>query len=177
MRVVGLAVLALLVPVVTAAQSLEDAAQKEKERRKKVQQSGASSTVIGDEALKSNRGTLANDPKAPPAVTSSKDPAAKASPTPALPDRRQEEAAWRSRVAQAEERLSEARKRYEMLNGLSLVSGEYYVDEDGKPLVTSLEQLRKMIGQAKEQVDAAQKSLDSILESARQQGVPPGWLR
>jgi hypothetical protein len=177
MRVSRLAVVALLFPVVSAGQSLEDAAQKEKERRKKLQQSGGSSTVIGDEALKSNHGTLANDPNAPPAVASPKDPATKGRPTPAPPDRRQEEAAWHNRAAQAEERLSEAKKRYDMLSGLSLVGGEYYVDEEGKPLVTSLEELRKLIAQAKEQVDEAQKALDALLESARQQGVPPGWLR
>jgi hypothetical protein len=177
MRVAGFVVLALLVPVSLVGQSLEDAAQKEKERRKKVQQSGASSTVIGDDELKSNHGTLANDPTTPPAVASSKDPSTKASPTPAPPDRRKEEASWRSRAIQADQQLSEAKKRYDALKGLSLVSGEYFVDEDGNTIARSLEELRALIAQAKDQMDAAQKALDTLLESARQQGIPPGWLR
>ena len=178
MRVTRKALLVLLIPALAAAQSLGDAAQKEKERRKKIQHSGTASPVITDDELKSNHGTLANDPKAAPAASPQASPKpGAAAPTPASVDPRRDEESWRSRVAEAQVRIDDAKKRYDMLNGLSLVGGEYYVDENGKPLITSLEQLRKLIAQAKAQMDAAQNALDGLLESARQQNVPPGWLR
>jgi hypothetical protein len=99
-------------------------------------------------------------------------------PTPApAPDPREQEEAWRHRVAEAQAHLGEAKAHFDLLNGLSLGPGDSYVDENGKPLITSLEQLRKLIAEAKVDVDGAQKALDDILETARQQGVPPGWLR
>lgn len=178
MRLKGKALLLLLVPAVAAAQSLGDAAQKEKERRRKAQHSSAPSPVITIEELKSNRGSLANDPKAAPAAGPQASPKRDGTaPTPAPVDPRRDEESWRSRVGEAEAKIAEAKKRYDTLNGLSLVGGEYYTDENGNPMITSLEQLRRMIATAKAQMDAAQKALDDLLESARQQGVPPGWLR
>jgi hypothetical protein len=178
---IGLRVaLVLLVPALAVGQSMDDAAQKEKERRKKLQQAGVSAKVITDAELKANHGSVANDPKAPPATTSPQPSAAKppAAPTPApTPNPREQEESWRHRVVEAQGRLGEAKEHYDFLNSLSLGPGESYVDENGKPLITSLEQLRRLIAEAKANVDAAQKALDDLLETAREQGVPPGWLR
>jgi hypothetical protein len=80
-------------------------------------------------------------------------------------------------VAEAQAKVDEAKERYATLNSLTLTQGEYYADENGKPLITSLEQLRKLIAEARVKMDAAQKALDDLLETARQQSVPPGWLR
>ncbi len=183
MRVRSVLVIGFLVPSLAVAQSLGDVAQKEKERRKKIQHAGGSSKVVTEEELKANHGSLANDPKAQPATTPSQSSVPKpAAPTPPptttpAPDPREQEESWRHRVAEAQARLAKAREHYDLLNGLTLGPGDSYVDENGKPLITSLEQLRKLIAEAKVEVDAAQKALDDLLETARQQGVPPGWLR
>jgi hypothetical protein len=70
-----------------------------------------------------------------------------------------------------------AEERYNFLNSLHLVQGEYYVDENGKPVITSLAQLRRMINEAKVELDSARAALEKLREEARRAGVPPGWFR
>lgn len=177
MRLAHMAVLlSLLAPSFAVGQSLDEAARKEKERRKKLQESSARAKVVDEENLKANKGSLANNPDsvgAAPAQASS----AKEAPTTPSRDQNRDEQAWRDRVARSEARLADAKQRYEALSGLTLVQGQYYVDKDGKKVITSLEQLRQKIEQAKAESDAAQKDLDAVLEAARRTGVPPGWLR
>ena len=177
MRLAHMAVLlSLLAPAFAVGQSLDEAARKEKERRKKLQESSSPTKVVDEDRLKANKGSLANNPdsaKASPAQESS----AKEAPPTSPRDRNRDEQAWRDRVARAEDRLADAKQRYEAVSGLTLVQGQYYVDKDGKKVITSLEQLRQKIGQAKAESDEAQKDLDAVLEAARRTGVPPGWLR
>lgn len=167
----------VLMPSLVVAQSSSDADHKDGER-KKAREAGAKPKVYTAEDLAAVR---AREPK--PAVN----PPAKApkvpkeatseSPRPRPPDPRGDEDAWRRRVAGATERRDAAKKRYDELNSLSLAPGEYYVDENGEPLITSLGQLRSMIAQAKAEYDLAEKALEDLLEEARQADVPPGWLR
>jgi len=163
------------------AQSLSDAAQKEKERRQKVrEQSGGESRVVTGEALKSNGGKLANDPKAASPSPKAGSPSLLSSPPRAIDEsasRSNEESQWRSRARAAEARVERAQKAYDTLRDMYLVNGEYYADKDGRPLVTSVEQLQRLTEQARAELDAAKKALDDLQESARRQNVPPGWLR
>lgn len=177
MRLAYMAVLlSLLAPALAVGQSMNEAAQKEKERRKKLQESSAKpSDVVNEEDLKGNKGSVSNKPDSAAASTS--DRYAKETPTASRGDKNQDEQAWRDRVARAEARLADAKQRYEALSGLTLVQGQAYVDKDGKRVISSLEDLRQKIELAKTEADAAQKDLDAVLEAARRTGVPPGWLR
>jgi hypothetical protein len=165
------------------AQSMSDAAQREKERRQKArEQAGGPARVVTGDDLKSNGGKLANDPSA---ASSSPAPGGggKVFPTAPQPEagesaaRSSQESQWRSRARAAEARVERAQKAYDTLRSLYLVNGEYYADKNGRPLVTSAEQLQKLTEQAKAELDAAKKALDDLQESARRQSVPPGWLR
>jgi hypothetical protein len=171
------------IPVLLLGQSLSDVAKKEKKRREKNQEKGVKVRVIQegevstedtktgspDEPTENNEGAdavfdLSSDEKKTPTSSSRS-------------DRQQQEAEWRARLGELKSRLNAAKERYEFLSGLHLTPGEYYVDENGRPLITSLEQLRQMVSQAKADLDAAQKAMDDFKEQARKAGVPPGWLR
>jgi hypothetical protein len=166
----------------STAQSLGEVAKKEKKRREKNQDHGTKVHVVGEDEVS----TLDKEPTDPEELAeeqtldSSLRPSGgrsdKAS-NPAQSDRRQQEAEWRARVSELKSRLSEAKERLEFLSGLHLIPGEYYVDENGRPVITSLDQLRNMVAEAKTELDAAQKAMDDLREEARKKGVPPGWLR
>jgi hypothetical protein len=170
----GTIVLALL-PAVAGAQSLGEAARKEKERRKQLEAAGVKPRELTDKDLRSGKGTLANEPgttevsDAPPPQASTADPEDVS--------RKRAEIEWRGRVAQARARVEANRRRYEYLNGLALIPGQRVVDDDGKPVICSVEMLRGMIANAKARWEAAEKHLENLQESARRQNVPPGWLR
>ena len=85
--------------------------------------------------------------------------------------------ARRLRTAEARERIAVTKKTYEFLNSQYLAQGERFVDEQGRTLIGSVEQLRAMIAKAKAAMDAAEKALVDLEESARRQNIPPGWLR
>ncbi len=68
-RTLGATVLAMVLPALVSAQSLGQVAEKEKERRKQHEKTGAKAPVISEEELKSNKGRLANDPSEPGAAT------------------------------------------------------------------------------------------------------------
>ncbi len=176
-------VLLSLVPGLAGGESLGAVAQKEKERRKQNEQAGVKSRVVTEEDLKSNKGQLANDPNqakpAPVATAAKGGPSLLGAEPPRAggPDRAQQEAGWRARMAQARARLDEAKKDYEYLSGQYLTRGESFVDAQGRTVVASPEHLQMLVKRAKDAVDAAQMALDSLEESARRQGVPPGWLR
>jgi hypothetical protein len=157
------------------AQSLGDVARQEKERQKKNEQSGVKARTFTEDDLAANKGRLANDPAAPSAD------GAKASSTSGDPGsgaaRLEEESAWRQRVAQATARVEKAQQRYDELAGMTMVPDMHYVDPQGRVVIGSVQQLQAMTAQAKAALDAAKKAKDDLLESARRQGVPPGWLR
>lgn len=178
------AVLMLTLPSLAWGQSLGEVAQKEKERRKQNEQAGVKARVVTEEDLKNNKGQLANDPGAASAksATPTKPPQDESlfpeeESRSSGPDRRQQEASWRARAAQARERIAATKKAYEFLNSQYLAQGERFVDEQGRTVIASVEQLREMIAKAKAAMDAAQKALVDLEESARRQNVPPGWLR
>jgi hypothetical protein len=179
MRVSVAVAIGILLPGLALAQSLGEVAKKEKERRKQGQAAGK---VLTEEDLKKGKGQLANDPTgttpapaatAAPASSAASDAAYAA----ATAKRQKEESEWRARAAEAQAKVAEAKKRYETVSKMSLVIGERYVDQNGKTVVGSAEELQRMTAQAKADWDAAQRELDDLMETARRQGVPPGWLR
>ncbi len=178
----SLFVLVLAVPMYSTAQSLGEVAKKEKKRREKNEVHGAKVHVVGEEEVSTlnteppDRAELTEEESVDSSLPTSADRLDKAS-NPPRNDRRQQEAEWRARVSEVKSRLSEAKEEFEFLSGLHLVPGEYYVDENGRPVITSLEQLRAMVAEAKTALDVAQKAMDDLREEARKKSVPPGWLR
>jgi hypothetical protein len=185
LRTLPLLVVVLVFPVWLSGQSLGEAAKKEKKRREINKERGVRARVItedeisiegqetegteqkvgSDETEGEHQDTLAPTPDStrPNHVTAS--------------DRQREEALWRSRFSEARARLNAAQERYDALKDLHLVPGEYYVDENGRPLIRSLAELRRMTEKAETDLNTAKKSLDDLHEEARRAGVPPGWLR
>ncbi len=172
-RTLGATVLAMVLPALVSAQSLGQVAEKEKERRKQHEKTGAKAPVISEEELKSNKGRLANDPSEPGAATPGT-----TSTAPITPPSGRDEQSWRARASQARARVAQATRTYETFNRQYLAPGESFVDtRTGKTLVRDKEQLQRLVAEAKASMVAAQKALDDLEESARRQSIPPGWLR
>jgi hypothetical protein len=197
-RLKALTVSALLaLPTVGQPQSLGEAAKQEAERRRKVQSEGPAAPVIDEQALN----------KAGPARTdnaTSETPSV--SPVPAVSEtdgrsgtgaagsarapstnandlereraqRARDERMWRERVAAATARVEQARAHYNAVKDMTLAPGQAFVDRYGRAVVQSPEHLQRIVTNAKAELDAAEKALADLLETARRDGIPPGWLR
>jgi hypothetical protein len=189
---VALAALILGLSSSLLAQSLTEASRREGERRRRAQADG-SAPVIGeadlqrarqerarDGADESDGGTAAAESEAPSGGgAKSSDSASPEGPQldRERKQREQGEKRWRERLAHAQERLEEAQRRYDSLKDLTLPPGGYAVDHQGRVTIDSPQTLQHMVAQARRDLEAAQKALDDLLEEARQEGVPPGWLR
>jgi hypothetical protein len=150
-----------LVPSLSFGQSLADAAQKEKERRKKVDAQASPAPVLTNESLTNAKGQLATDPNK------------SGSPAPSTPDAsapgpKENETQWRQKVQAAKTRLDEAKKRYTAAQNRVVVPGRA-----GAPVQNA----QNETAAAKANLDSAQKAMDDLMERARREGVPPGWLR
>jgi hypothetical protein len=148
------------------AQSLTDAARKERERRAK--QGKEPTRTYGDADLEAKRGD-APPPSAspPPSPTASPSPAPSASP-PAEDEslvRKRQEAEWRVRFANARARVStaEANGWYDTVDTV-FVSG-----------IPVQQRVRKF--QETDELREARKALADLEEEFRRTGLPPGWTR
>jgi hypothetical protein len=151
-----------------AAQSLGDAAKKEKERRAK--QAKEPARAYGDADLDDRKGDVP-----PPGTAASPTPSAPASPStsgykmPSIDEeaalRRKQEAEWRVRFANARERVSvaEANGWYETVETV-FVSG-----------IPVQQRVRKF--QETDELRQARKDLADLEEEFRRTGLPPGWTR
>jgi hypothetical protein len=159
-----------------AGESLGDAARKEAERRRRNREAGVKARAFSD----------ADAPRPDPSASPSAAPGAgvpvpPALETPAGPDasdeRARQEQVWRSRWAAAVARRDHAKKMYEYYKELWLAPGEYYVDDKGRKVIGSTQQLQGMVARAKADWDAAEKALGDLEDDARRAGALPGWLR
>lgn len=188
------AVLVVMMCAGAWGQSLGEMARKEKERRQKNRVQGVETRVIDEREVStsSDAGLARNEMQEGEDSEESEEskgdageetlaPRSPGGPpagrTPELGDRQQAESDWRGHAIQARQRIERAQKRYETLSGLVLVEGQYYVDDEGRPLITSLAQLRRLTTEAEEELQAATRAWDELREEARRAGVPPGWLR
>ena len=172
-----LALMLLLVPVLVVGQSLSDVARREKERREENRKRGEKATLVIGDIGHTEEG---EDPTPVLGTAEPREQAqtkARSERTSDEGDRKQQEMEWRRRSSEARERIKEARKRYELLSKLHLTTGAYYVDENNKPIITSVEQLQSMVAQAKAELDAATEARRKLREDARRSNVPPGWVR
>jgi Ni/Co efflux regulator RcnB len=192
LRRIVLAVAVASLAAGATAQSLGDVARKEKKRRENNKAKGIEVREIGEDEIFDDEDESSEDenPNAGEVgETESETPSEDGTglslgtdpDTERLDRERQErrrsEAEWRSRLHEAQARLTRARERQEVLKGLHLAQGERYVDAQGRTVVESLEHLQRLVREADEAVAAAEKSLADLREEARRSGVPPGWLR
>jgi hypothetical protein len=165
-------------PSVAGAQGLGDASAKEKQRR---QESKAPKARTYTQEELATLPPAANGGAPPPGDVGAQPPDPDSRAAASAPDdertRAREEDRWRSRVAGARARVEKARKQHETLAGMNLVPGYEYVDERGRAVIRSVEELQKLTATAKAELGAAEKALDDLLEEARRSNVPPGWLR
>lgn len=152
-----------------AAQSLGDAAKKERDRRAKAKEPAR---TYGDDDLVAKRGD-APPKSAPPSPGPSPSASPSGERTAADPDpvdaeraeRRKKEAEWRVRFANARERVSvaEANGWYDTVETV-FVSG-----------IPVQQRVRKF--QETEELRQARQALADLEEEYRRTGLPPGWIR
>ncbi len=147
------------------AQSLGDAAKKERERRTK--QGKEPARTYGDDDLVAKRGDAP-----PPSASPSPGPSPSASPSAERDpgdeeraERKRKEAEWRVRFANARERVSvaEANGWYDTVETV-FVSG-----------IPVQQRVRKF--QETEELRQARQALADLEEEYRRTGLPPGWTR
>jgi hypothetical protein len=181
-RRIAVAIGVLALPLTTGGQSMGEAARKAKERREKNARSGVKARSYTQDDVKSAP-PLANDPNHPAAPSgpppSPEPPPSEsgASPSAGPTVAGRNEAAWRGRIVEAQRRIEAARKDYEYWSGHTMVVGDIFVDEQDRPVITSIEQLQGKTAAAKKAVESAEKAFVNLEEEARKAGVPPGWLR
>ncbi len=176
MRSSGAVILFVALPALVAGQSMGDAARKERERRERIREAGASGRTVTEEELASNKGSLANDPKAAPAKVS-EGGNTKSRPTARTASDARGEEYWRRRVAQARGEVERAQRRHDAFQRMIHLGqpGEY--DENGRRVIYSIYQMKEMADAAAAELAARQKALEHLLEDARRSGALPGWLR
>ena len=171
----------LALPALAVAQGIGDVSKKEKAKR---EQGGApkSRTYTQDDLPGTSSGSSGSAPS-----TGASTPGAPSASGGTRPGegggadsgdaRKQEEARWRERAAQADARVERARKRYETFSSMNLVPGYVYQDENGRTVIHSIEELQALTARAKAELAAAEQAKEDLLDQARRESVPPGWLR
>jgi hypothetical protein len=175
LKTAGVIVLFALLPALVVGQSLGEVAKKEKERRKNNKDKGVEVRVIEGKEVSEAEETEAlseESEESSETIETRKD-----SPANSSYSRDKQETQWRGRAAEARERLKAAQENYQTLSQLHLSPGEYYTDENGRPLITSLNQLRGLVAEAKAELDQATRAMDQLKEDARRAGIPRGWVR
>jgi hypothetical protein len=171
-------------PAFADGQSLGQAARKERERREKTREGAGSPRTLTEEDLATTKGTLANDPKAQPATTAAPRTTGTTSgsglaypPIPAGPSAETQEEYWRRRVAQAQARIEQARRRNDALQLMIRFGQTGSYDANGRRVIYSIHQMKAMADAAAAELAAAQAGLEGVLEDGRRAGAQPGWLR
>jgi hypothetical protein len=165
----------LALPALVTGQSMGEAAKKERERRAKLEQAGASAQPISEKDLAASKGRTANDPGESPSPSASARPAGEAGgargAAPGAEDY------WRRRVGQARDRVAEAQARHDAMQRMVHLGQPAMYDEGGRQVMYSAQQLKQRADEAQAELAEAQKALDDLLEEARRAGALPGWLR
>ncbi|HSF19105.1 MAG TPA: hypothetical protein VLK65_26500 [Vicinamibacteria bacterium] len=192
-RIACLLLLGFCLPLLSEAQSLGSVAKKERERREKNKQEGVAAREFSEKEIfgetkeeETSEGETVADAESSDEAPSGEVviPGASSKPTQEVDrldeesrERQRNEAEWRSRASDARSRIADARERVRALEELFLGPEEYYVDENGRTVIGSTEQLQQMTREAKEDLAAAEASWKQLQEEARRSGIPPGWLR
>jgi hypothetical protein len=197
-RLLLLVLVGLAVAPCLRAESLGDVAKREAERRKKVEESGkGSSQVIGNTELWNNKGAIANDSSASPAVAADSPSVTSNSPTESSGNagaskKKNEEAlaGWAANGAILQGRIADAEKAVAAAKGAPLANtgatGTTYVDGRGNyagwragdaDYMGAKREHEAAVAEAQARLAAARKAFDDYEFEARRKGVPPGVLR
>jgi hypothetical protein len=175
-------------PLAAGAQSLGEVAKKEQERREKVRKAGVTTKPLTEADLANSKGAVVNarateggeGTDSPPASGTTEGATNEATATGAAQTeepRETPEESWRRRVGHARARLANAQQQHEYLQQVLRSGQPLRVDENGRRIISSNQQLKAKADAAHAALTAAQTALDSLLEEARRQGAQPGWLR
>ncbi len=184
-------------PASPAGQSLGELARKERERRdqNKAQSVAAREFAEGEifeeeedtDAAEGENVTSENDNDTegdPSAVSRSSlgldsalDDPESVTPVDESRDRKRREADFRGRYQAAKQRMAAAQKRKQTLDGIHVIEGLQYVDENGNTVIESLDHLRRLIQEADQERQAAALAVKALEEEAHRQSYPKGWLR
>ncbi len=192
-KIALLLALGVFVSVCAASQSLGELAKKEWERREKNKDNGVtarefSETEVfgddeedgdgdGDEVGIEGETDASSTSPLPRRIDIAVEPDDSESLGDESRDRRRQEAEWRNRFREARERVALAREQKAVWDGVHYVEGVQLVDENGNVVVRSLDDLRRFVAQANQELADAERALKTVEEEARRAGVPPGWLR
>jgi hypothetical protein len=164
---------ALLLPLSSRAESLADAAKREKERREHNKETGVQVREIGPEEM----AEYAEPSK--PTATGTRDggnaPRASSSSDSGGTTKSGSEAYWRGRVRSAQAAVDHAQKAYDSAMNETPFTGP--TDAWGRisPANVRATELRREA--ARTALEAAKKAQSDLAEEARQAGALPGWLR
>jgi hypothetical protein len=177
-------ILALMMPtVLVAAETLTEAAEKEKARRAQQKEKGQAAKTYTNEDLPSE--AEAKDGKKDGKKGKGK---AKATPTPVRvapvddgDENRAREAEWKGRAAACRSATQQAEADVARLkDALARLGTQTLASTDTSEifrLQAEQEKTRAAIQQAEERLQAAKRTQDQLEEDARRQSIPPGWLR
>lgn len=182
--------LVLCLPSVGVGQSLGTAAQKEHERREKVEKAGGPARTVKDEDLASNRGKVANQAQPPLAPAPEGEGEDTPDGEPAIPVTHylgegsvtappagNNEEFWRGRVAAARGRIATAQRTSDSLQRQIRFGQPAHYNESGQRVIYSIYQMKAKADAAEAELKAAEKAIEDLYAEARHEGALPGWLR
>ncbi len=196
MRIFGIGWLILVclsLPLLSSAQSLGSVAKKERERRDKNKKEGVAAREFSEEEVfgeKEEDAATAEDDSSgetegvgEPPTEEELIPGVKASlPDDVDPDeesreRKRSEAEWRSKASTARARVAKARTTVQYFENLYLPPNGRYVDSQGRTVIESLDHLKRLTQEAREELVEAEAAWKALQAEARRSAIPPGWLR
>jgi hypothetical protein len=168
------AVLALVALAADAsAQSLGDAAAKERRRREGLQRKAAPARVVTEDELATTSGRIANDPTATPANAPAADPSSSSAASVEAVRTADEhrEVHWRLEARRRRERLDAAE---DTLKRTARWSDPTYAGNDRPSCPITR---RNQQASARTELANARQSLEALENEARVAGALPGWIR
>ena len=173
-----LCLLFTLPAALAVAQTMGDAAKKERERREKLRQTaGGSAATVDADQLAANRGTLANDTKQPAAAAADGKNQSNQDDKPAQAAAQDAETYWRSRVAAARRHVEEMQRRYDALDRMIRVGQGGQRDANGVRRIYSQQDMKWMADSAQADLAKAKAALEALADEGRRAGALPGWFR
>ena len=182
-------------PASPTGQSLGELARKERERRDQNKAQGVAAREFAEgeifeeeedtDAAEGENVTSENDNEGDPSAVSHSslgldaalDDPESITPVDESRDRKRREADFRGRYQAAKQRMAAAQRRKQTLDGIHVIEGLQYVDENGNTVIESLDHLRRLIQEADQERQAAALAVKALEEEAHRQSYPKGWLR
>ena len=166
------------VSIAVAADSLTDIAKKEKERRAKLKATKTYTNKDIEDFIAKNGTNGTTDSSG-----GSSNPSETAGDASATPEDQassdlhsdKNEQAWRQRFDDAQKKVDDAQKKYD--DARANATSDLYTNNGVDMLTGARAKRQDAAEQAKQDLDNAQKAMDDLQEQARQNGVPPGWVR